>query len=230
MIYIEKGSEPQVFLWYRKHHPDASFDTMPKDVKSKLRETLLKEQGHLCAYCMCRLCGEGDVKIEHFMARTPENELDYHNLLAVCMGGSDAPSKIQFCDSKKGDDKIFVNPLKRSDMDRIYYKNNGEIHSSDTTKYTYQYQDKNGKLHEKWTSPDQDLTETLNLNYENGAPFMGRNRALKTFQKQLSKYKDIGKKKTFLEKMRRKYGERSDERAPYIGILLWYIHKKLKQL
>lgn len=83
--------------------------------------------------------GAGDTKIEHFEARTKANELQYHNLLAVCKGGEGQPLRMQFCDTKKGNKPIFINPLNKTDMDRIYYKMNGEIHSRDTIRYEFEY-------------------------------------------------------------------------------------------
>lgn len=229
MIYIQKKSEPVLFLEYR-HQINARFDDMDSDVKKQLRESLLKEQGHLCAYCMKRIDGSKDVKIEHFEARTSENELQYHNLLAVCKGGDGGPVRARSCDTKKGNKPVFINPLNESDMKRIYYKNNGEIHSSDITKYNYEYKDSSDRHRIISTSPDQDLCECLNLNYENGAPMIGRKTALRKFQKMLHKYKDKKSKRDFLEKMQRMYFGQEEYLEPYIGILRWYIEKKLRQL
>ena len=229
MIYIQKRPEPDLLLKYR-YQINARFDDMDSDVKKQLRESLLSEQGHLCAYCMKRIDGMKNVKIEHFEARTPENELRYHNLLAVCKGGDGGPVQARSCDTKKENRPIFINPLSKSDMDRIYYNNNGEIHSSDTTKYNFKYKDNIGRYHTGITSPDQDICECLNLNYENGSPMMGRKTALRKFQKLLHPYKNKKSKRVFLEKMQRKYFEQSEYLEPYVGILRWYIEKKLKQL
>lgn len=229
MIYIQKKSEPDLLLKYR-HQMNASFDDMDSDVKKQLRVSLLKEQGHLCAYCMKRIVDAKNVKIEHFEARTSENELQYHNLLAVCKGGENGPVEARSCDTKKGNRPIFISPLSKSDMDRIYYNNSGEVHSSDTTQYKFEYQDSIGKHHTGYTSPEQDICECLNLNYENGAPLMGRKTALRTFQKLLHPYKNKKNKRVFLEKMQRTYSEQSEYLEPYVGILRWYIEKKLKQL
>lgn len=229
MIYIQKKSEPELFLKYR-YQKNARFDDMDFDVKKQLRESLLSEQGHLCAYCMKRIDGATNVKIEHFAARTLENELQYHNLLAVCRGGEGGPIKARSCDTKKENRPIFIDPLKKSDMSRIYYKNNGEIHSSDTTEHRFEYQDSNGRLHMGYTSPDQDMQECLNLNYENGSPLMGRKAALRKFQEKLHPYKDKKSKRIFLERMHRIYSEQGEYLEPYIGVLRWYIEKKLKQL
>ena len=82
------------------------------DVKKTLRESLLKEQGYLCAYCMRRINDAQDTKIEHYKARTPENELQYHNLLAVCKGGEDGLPSARCCDTKKDKLEPYVGILR----------------------------------------------------------------------------------------------------------------------
>ena len=228
MIYIKKGPEPGALIRYR-HQPNASFDDMDADVKKALRESLLKEQGYLCAYCMRRINDAQDTKIEHYKARTPENELQYHNLLAVCRGGEDGPPSARCCDTKKENRPLYISPLSQRDMSRIYYSNNGEVHSYDLTEREFSYIDSNGKKREGYTSPDQDLQDCLNLNYEKGTPMMGRRTALRKFQKELHPYKSDKSKRNFLEKMKSFYSEPRDELEPYVGILRWYIDKKLKQ-
>ena len=57
---------------------------------------------------------------------------------------------------------------------------------------------------------------------------MMRKAALKQFQKKLMPYKK--KEKAFLLKMQEKYMESQAELEPYVGILRWYIAKKLRQL
>ena len=164
---------------------------MDSDVKKSLSNSLLKEQGHLCAYCMCRIKGEQDVKIEHFEARTLENELQYYNLLAVCKGEEGSSPFAQHCDTKKKDTHIFISPLRKGDMKRIFYSNSGEIHSSDTTTYEYEYRDCNGKICKRLSNPNQDIELCLNLNYVNGTPLKGRKTALRQFQKCLTPYKNL---------------------------------------
>lgn len=209
MIYIRKKPEPQKLLEYRKQ-PNATFDDMDADVKKQLRDSLLAEQGHLCAYCMCRIDDERDVKIEHWCPRNPNNELDYNNLLAVCYGNEGFPKEKQTCDTRKGSDEISISPLSETHMKRIYYSNSAEIHSTDQ-------------------QADLDMQNTLNLNSKNGAPLMGRKAALTAFKKELHKYKDVKATKAFLKKMQSKYAEHTETMNPYVGILRWYIDKKLQQ-
>ncbi len=231
MIYIRKNAEPWKFREYCTKE-FASFDGMDSDVKDCLRRSLLEEQGYICAYCMKRIRDIDEVKIEHLVARTPENELQYSNLLAVCKGGENGPVSARSCDTKKGNRPLFLSPTCEADMSRIYYQNNGEIHSTDRTLYHYRYKsgvDKQGvdKYVEGDSSPDLDLSEALNLNYENGEAMQGRKTALRAFQKKLQPYKHESSKRKFLEKMREYYCSEMQELPPYVGILRWYIDKKL---
>ena len=89
MISIKKGVEPDSLRYYRRT-PGANFDGLDK---TELRERLLEEQGHLCAYCIQRITGKGAVKIEHYEKRTTENQLEYKNLLAVCSGNETLKSQ-----------------------------------------------------------------------------------------------------------------------------------------
>ncbi len=227
MIFIQKGKEPDVFLQYRLT-PGSSFDGIPGEIKQRLRESLLSEQGHLCAYCMQRI-GEkkkDSVKIEHLVARTPENELKYENLLAVCTGGEGMPYSQQRCDTRKGRKPLSISPLKKEDMDRITYsKGNGWIYSEDTTEYRIQYSE-DGIEKTRISTPDKDLSELLNLNA--GEPIRGRLTALNEFRRQLQPYKNAGAKRQFLEKMKSTYSGQKSQKQPYVGILLWYIEEKLK--
>ena len=50
MIRIKKGREPGKLLWYRQQD-GASYEQMDKEVREELIDQLLREQGHLCAYC-----------------------------------------------------------------------------------------------------------------------------------------------------------------------------------
>lgn len=130
MIYIQKKSEPPKLMHYRKT-TEAGFDYMDSEVKEELRISLLEEQGYICAYCMSRIHDSTDVKIEHLEARNKANELIYQNLLAVCKGNEGQPWVLQTCDTRKGSQSITISPLDKNAMETIYYKNNGEIHSTD---------------------------------------------------------------------------------------------------
>lgn len=98
----------------------------------------------------------------------------------------------------------------------------------DTTECEFEYTDSSGKVHRGITSPDKDLEDCLNLNYENGIPLAGRKAALRKFQEKLRPYKDDRSKREFLMKMQDFYLQPREFQAQYVGILRWYINKKLR--
>ena len=61
MIEIKKGKSPNFLIKYGK---EPLFETLTSEDKATLRSHLLNDQGYLCAYCMCRIKGENDTKIE----------------------------------------------------------------------------------------------------------------------------------------------------------------------
>lgn len=115
MRHIRKGAEPKRWLQFRKQKvPAPRFDDGPKD---DLRKALLKEQGHLCCYCMHRIeDGPGGMKIEHWAPQSVHSALalDYTNLLAACNGGEGNPRRDQHCDTAKGNLVIGLDPRQPS--------------------------------------------------------------------------------------------------------------------
>ena len=115
MRHIRKGAEPGSWLRFRKQKvPALRFDDGPK---GDLRKALLKEQGHLCCYCMRRIeDGPGGMKVEHWAPQSvsPALALDYSNLLAACDGGEGSPPSGQHCDTAKGNQVITLDPRQPS--------------------------------------------------------------------------------------------------------------------
>ena len=231
MIYIKKNSPPKKFVEFvqknKKAHFKAHFDDMPSDVKQILRESLLKEQGYLCAYCMSRINIEDKNteqnttknkilnKIEHYVPRNSENELDYKNLLAVCGGNSFGnEEKHQHCDTKKGNKTLKINPQNKYHISQISYKPDGTIYS------------KNKEF-------DDDLNKVLNLNDDEGCLKQRRKEALDTLKSEIHKiYKDKTATLNFLKKTLNFYTSLNEkgELQPYCGILIEYLEKKINNL
>lgn len=199
MILIKKNSEPRSLTEYKKT-VNSSFDNLPSNVKNDIRESLLKEQGYICAYCMKRI-ESPDVKIEHYKARNSENELDYKNLLAVCKGNEGSPKKFQTCDTHKGNDILNINPQDERHILTIFFTRNGEIKSSND-------------LYQK------ELNEVLNLNDKYGKLISGRRAALKALQNNIKKKNE--------NKIKKLYQSLKNEKikTEYVGILLWYLEDK----
>ena len=206
MILIKKKPIPSFLVEY-KRIINASFDNLPREIKDKLRTSLLKEQGYLCAYCMKKLEDDSSkVKIEHYIARNEENELDYKNLLAVCKGNEGEPFERQTCDTRKGNKEIKINPQEKSDILTITYTSNGEIKSSNLD-----YQN--------------DFDDILNLNDIFGL--------VKTRKEALDSLKrNLARKNTHLteEAIRRIYTRylEAEIKESYVGILLWYLQRRMK--
>ncbi len=182
MILIVKAPAPEALLSLRKKaaekglSPRQAYHLLNKNanLKNKVRNALIQEQGGLCAYCMCRI-PRGDagnqpaVIIEHFIAREPSDGrdvgqgLDYYNLFAVCHGNrGDAGTRKQIdltCDAHRGNTEFRkIDPLRAETMAAITYTLEGEIQSED---------------------PDVafDLVETLNLNCPT-APLVAERKAV----------------------------------------------------
>lgn len=215
MIYIKKTSEPRSLVEHRCT-PGADFDGLDK---TELREYLLKEQGYLCAYCMKRIHDERDTKIEHYRARTAENELEYANLLAVCYGNQPSPDSVVkvgkkrlTCDSMKGNQVLHINPQSQEDMDTIYYDNNGKIYSKNVL-----YQ--------------QDLDSVLNLNDTFGYLVRNRKEVVDTMINKLKSAKSPHEAKDMLLRWRRQYARMAygDECPAYFGVLRWFIDRQLRK-
>lgn len=122
MIHIDKGAEPRELVEHRASSPNASYaDFRALDA---LRAALVKEQGHLCAYCMQRITATpSGMKIEHWYPQnpakrdaketgpTPRGPLDFGNMLGVCTGGEHRPRAEQHCDTRKGNRLLTLDPL-----------------------------------------------------------------------------------------------------------------------
>ena len=202
MILIKKKSELHSLTIYKKTI-NASFDNQPSKVKEDLRKSLLEEQGYICAYCMKRIEESADIKIEHYEARNSTNELSYKNLLAVCKGNEGSSKERQTCDTKKGNRVLHINPQKVGDISTIFFTRNGEVKS---TNLLFQ----------------KDLDEVLNLNDKFGNLISARKSALKALQKKITPMN-----KNQIEKLYNKL-KSAERKIEYVGILLWYLKKKIK--
>lgn len=146
MRTIEKGSEPRSLKTFRKG--GGKYEDF-KDTND-LRRALLRDQGHLCCYCMARIT-ENAMKNEHWASQSghADRTVDWDNLMGACKGGDGERRAIKHCDTSRGNKPLKVNPLDRAQgCERlIRYRHTGEVASDDP------------RIHE-------DLHVTLNLNNE----------------------------------------------------------------
>ncbi len=130
MIKINKGSEPREWV-EKRNTPGFKYEAIPE-----LRESLLEEQGYICAYCMCRI-GESNSKIEHIKSKSPEKfpelSLSYSNMIICCMGGEGSKGE-KHCDTSKEDKDISFDLFTDVFFETISYgSKSGEIKSSNAT-------------------------------------------------------------------------------------------------
>lgn len=212
MLYIQKKEEPASLTKYRKQ-PFAYFDGYPD--KDDIRNQLLTEQGHLCAYCMRRI-NKAHMKIEHWYPEQKLSDLeclDYENMLGVCEGHiMGSKGEDDTCDTHKGKDEITIDPRNKNMIDKIQYRTaTGEIYSEDD-------------------QIQNDLNHTLNLNSEKHRLKENRKDTLNAMIAQLSNKQERGTwNKKLLEKTISLYEQPDamDKKKEYAGIVLWYLKKKL---
>ncbi len=134
MKFIDKAGEPPLLRQWKKANADASqllrYANMTGPAKEELRNCLLREQGHLCAYTMQRIETVEDGHIEHILpqSRHPDKDVDYDNML-FCFPGAQE-KRCDFGALKKADRDVtsvnFIRPLDRSCETRLSYGLNGE--------------------------------------------------------------------------------------------------------
>lgn len=145
MRLIQKGTEPALLRAYRAV-PGAAYDG--KDfaaVKNEIRDSLLRDQFHLCCYCLRRISkglrphtAKPDapaivrMKVEHWQSQHthPHLQLTWPNLLGACLGGEGFPRSAQTCDTRKGESTITLNPLDSAHMETLFCTSDGRLAST----------------------------------------------------------------------------------------------------
>ena len=222
MIRIKKGREPGKLLWYRQQD-GASYEQMDKEVREELIDQLLREQGHLCAYCMRRIDSPSVVRIEHCRPRHPKDEivhdkkatLDFKWMLGVCYGNSlvkGVKTEDTTCDAHRKNTELTINPFDEVSVRKIKYKADGSIYSEDE-------------------EINKDVTDTLNLNCPALSLPLTRKKVLSEAQKRIVQ-KCAGKSQdAYVHELERTYTSLVQERnlTPYCGIIISWLEGKLKK-
>lgn len=213
MIPIKKSSPPAELakeVFALKNTPDIRlcYENL-KASKQPIKDSLVKEQHGLCAYCMRRIRADKHSSIEHIVPQhdadgTPHDResVDYGNMLAVCRPKSGPLT----CGRSKGNAHMKVNPLDPSTLSGIYYTRDGRIRSTDD-------------------AVDADLKKTLNLNSEDGYMLEGRAAVWRAVDKEISRIaKRCGNsnRRLLLECKRTKQALLSSDLYPeYAGVILF---------
>ena len=140
MISINKVSTPASLTYFikaNKNISNNSFESLEANVKADIKESLLKEQKGLCAYCM-RNIKYNSMRVEHWLpqVQTKGSVLDYSIMLGVCCGEI---GDVYCCDNFRGktgygnNGDLKFNPANKAHHQqmKIRYKPSGEIASDD---------------------------------------------------------------------------------------------------
>ena len=208
MLYIKKGPEPRSLTEY-KVLPDATYEGF-RD-KPAIHDALLAEQGHICAYCMCRIYSD-TIKIEHWNAQHAidgsgmSTALDYRNMLGVCPGNKGAPYRDETCDAHRKNKPLYINPQDPNMIARIRYQSNGIIYSDDER-------------------INDDLNSVLNLNCERSYLVENRKRAIQTLQQYLRQQQPSGTwSMALLRKTKEHFLHKNEgKHLPFLGAILYFI-------
>lgn len=134
MRYINnRNKEPEELKKYREETPGVKYDDLGKDRKDIIRNSLLDEQGYICAYCMGRI-DINNCTIEHYISQTRHEDspyteeehkrqsLLYSNMSGVCVNDS------THCDKKRGNTPLLVlDPHDPTCENYITYKLDGTV-------------------------------------------------------------------------------------------------------
>lgn len=230
MILIKHGAEPLELCNAKRllrGTPDARYhyDSLPpsdcddEGPRQAALHHLLREQGHLCAYCMRRIGTDcSPAHIEHWIPRskgTDKDSLDFENMLAVCDGGGPRTAKKnQTCDRRRADMDLKLDPRNPQHIATLKYDRNGNIASSDP-------------------EIDEDINEHLNLNGTNTLLLRNRRAAYSKAEELIvSCYRGCGpNSKRGRDKVRKRLDLLSHQNDPYdefTGVLIWRLKKHLK--
>ena len=217
MLTIEKQNIPPLLVEY-KAKPNAIYDGPDfTPVKQAIRLQLVQEQKGLCAYCMRRISASATgMKVEHWKSQKVHLtlQLDYQNLLGVCLGHEGQSPKSQTCDTRKGDLELKFNPSLRAHaiFSKVYYESaDGSIRSADS-EFDHEIGAETGSVlnlnHQLLKLNRKAVLSALqdSLNIKSG------NRSKAEIQRKID---DILQKSTFQE---------------YAGVLLYFLRKYLQRV
>ena len=196
--------------------------------KNEVKEILLHEQHGICAYCMKRIRMDNHSRVEHLvpLSKSKDNAIDYTNMLGVCDGGeriNGNQNHILCCDAQKKETEITVNPLDKTQMDKIAYDKEGRIYTKPRDE-----------------GMERDINNILLLNgiqKKDGTVrdtatelLKGRKDAYNRAKRMLGLLNAKGKCTSATVKKIMDELYNSDEREEYVGVLLYYLKKHYTSL
>ena len=230
MIKISKSSPPEILLQKQAIAKENNLNSAEAYAllnhadKQVVLDALMKDQGHLCAYCMRKIPDERElppdidpVTIDHWLPRNPSDGvergqgLEYSNLFAVCSGNrgkrhTRKPRDLT-CDAKRNPNhaQLILNPCDASTLAKIKYKDNGEMTSEDAAIL-------------------DDIQVKLNLNCMSDAVQLpeARKNVLDAFISELP-VEHPEETLLYCQEALELFENETDPKTPYVGILLWWL-------
>lgn len=206
MIKITKDPEPQEWRDYR-NTPGVVYAA-----RSELRNSLLSEQGYICAYCMQRIpVQHGNEaersRIEHVLSREdrPDLQLVYNNMVVCCPGNYD---NVPHCDRSKGSFSVTFSLLTDQLPNSISYRSKGGEILSSNADWSLELNDRLHLNHARLKSNRKQALEAV----------------IATLGSQNWRNNDIRRElDLWIERDRNGY------KRPYCGIVIWFLERKLRQ-
>jgi uncharacterized protein (TIGR02646 family) len=207
MKKIEKNAEPREWTEYRLT-PGVDYQAIPE-----LRDSLLEEQGYICAYCMRRIPikdknSTETSRIDHILSRTKHEDLklSYQNMVICCPGAIDNDKF--HCDKCKGEEDITFNLF-----DEVFIS-------------TISYNSKDGAIKSSNAIYDKEMQGMLNLNH--ALLQKNRQQTLQGVTAVLNR-KQVPWKKSEIRKLLEQWQNKdiTGQFKPYCGIVIWYLNKKI---
>ena len=134
MKYIVKDRNTPIFdKWKASNNEDwqPNYEDLRGKEKNEVKDSLMKEQGHICCYCERRLTDE-DSHIEHFKPQSEKdvNPLDYANMLCSCQNQlkEGVPKHCGHSKADWFDNDLLISPLDGDCEGRFAYTADGKIH------------------------------------------------------------------------------------------------------
>ncbi len=209
MIYIKKKSTPD----YLTHEilrnrgvmsEPAIYESMDSKIKKRLYGDILQEQHYLCAYCMSRIDFQENTIPDQ--AITIDHFLSQTKHPEKTMSYTNMLGSCTRCQNNKGSEDITINPLDEGSVSTLRYRRSGEIESSDE-------------------SIEKDLA-LMKLNSEKMKE--ARKASLSAFVAMLRKKYEKKITANGWNKIRRAL-QGKEKYDPFIGIVLWFIERHMRQ-
>lgn len=200
-----------------KSTPDArlSWGGLDAVAHNAALQSLLDDQGNLCAYCMRRI-NIGNAHVEHYIpqsdgrGRDDADSVRYGNMFAVCDGFVGGSAGLT-CDRARGNKELKVNPAESDTLATIRYRRDGSIAAG--SDYV-----------------ERDLVDTLNLNQR----LLVRNRQ-EVIKRVEQKLNSIGSSRgssavrKYCDRYVKQHVTNASERQEYDGAIVYFMKRRLRR-